>query len=175
MGVTALGSASIPAMLDEKDAAAERAGRIVMDLLARNVRPRDLITRQSIDNAIAAVAASGGSTNAVLHLLAIAREAGVELTSTTSTHQRAHAAAGDLKPGGRYVATDLHRAGGNPLLAQRLSKAASWTASRRRSPAEHWPRRPPTRETPGQDVILPLDGPAQAERRAGDPARQSGA
>jgi dihydroxy-acid dehydratase len=164
MGVTALGSASIPAMLDEKDAAAERAGHIVMDLLARNVRPRDLITRQSIDNAIAAVAASGGSTNAVLHLLAIAREAGVELNIDDFNPISARTPLlCDLKPGGRYVATDMHRAGGVPLLAQRLVEggfvAGSTPTVTGRTLAEE---AADARETPGQDVILPLTAPLKA-------------
>src|SRR5690606_10538822 len=117
LGISPLGSASIPAMLAEKDTAAARAGELAMDLLRRNVRPRDLLTRTAFDNAIAAVAATGGSTNAVLHLLAIAREAGVPLDiDDFNPVSRRTPLLADLKPGGRYVAVDMHRAGGTAVV-----------------------------------------------------------
>src|ERR1700676_3449941 len=95
-----------------------------MDLLKRGVTPRDILTRQAFENAIAGVAASGGSTNAVLHLLAMAREAGVPLTiDDFDTVSKRTPLLADLKPGGRYVAVDLDRAGGIPLLVQRLVAA----------------------------------------------------
>src|SRR5260370_17802611 len=95
-----------------------------MELLRRGVTPSDILTRQAFENAIAGVAASGGSTNAVLHLLAMAREAGVPLTiDDFDIVSRRTFLLADLKPGGRYVAVDLERAGGVPLLAQRLVTA----------------------------------------------------
>jgi dihydroxy-acid dehydratase len=161
LGISPLGSASIPAMLAEKDTAAERAGELVMDLLRRNVRPRDLLTRTAFDNAIAAVAATGGSTNAVLHLLAIAREAGVPLVidDFNPVSQRTPLLA-DLKPGGRYVAVDMHRAGGTPVIARRLIEgglidgtAPTVTGRTLADEAAE------AVETPGQDVIRPLAAP----------------
>src|SRR3954453_16904033 len=101
----------VPAMEPSKADVAEAAGRLVMDVLRRGVRPSDVITRESLENAIAAVAASGGSTNGVLHRVAVAREMGIgfsiddfdRIAERTPT-------LGDLKPGGRFVATDLHAA-----------------------------------------------------------------
>jgi dihydroxy-acid dehydratase len=124
LGVTRLGSASVPALLQEKDVVARDAGRLAMSLLQRGVRPRDIITKDALENAIAGVAASGGSTNAVLHLLAIAREAGVELSleDFDRISERTPLIA-DLKPGGQYVATDLYRAGGAPIVGKRLLDA----------------------------------------------------
>jgi len=124
LGVSPFGSASVPAMLHEKDAVARQVGRLVMDALRRNLRPRDILTRAAFENAIAGVVASGGSTNAVLHLLAIALEAGVplELDDFNTISARTPTLA-DLKPGGRFVATDLYQAGGAPLVAKRLLDA----------------------------------------------------
>ena len=124
LGISPMGSNGIPAMADEKDEAALNAGKLVMELLRRDLRPSRIITRKAVENAIAAVAATGGSTNAVLHLLAIAREAGVglkiddfdEISSRTPL-------VADLKPGGRFVANDLYRAGGIQLIAKRLVDA----------------------------------------------------
>jgi dihydroxy-acid dehydratase len=121
LGISPMGSNGIPATVAEKDEAAFNAGTLVVDLLRRDLRPSAILTRQAIENAIASVAATGGSTNAVLHLLAIAREAGVELSiddfDRISTRTPLIA---DLKPGGRFVANDLYRAGGIQLVAQRL-------------------------------------------------------
>ena len=121
LGISPFGSASVPATDVGKADVAREAGSLVMDMLARDARPRQILTRQAIENAIAAVAATGGSTNAVLHLLAIAREAGVplELADFDRISARVPLLA-DLKPGGRFVATDLHRAGGIPLVVKRL-------------------------------------------------------
>lgn len=161
LGITPLGSASIPAMLAEKDVSAEDAGALVMDLLQRNVRPRDLLTRTAFDNAIAAVAATGGSTNAVLHLLAIAREAGIafDIDDFNPVSDRTPVLA-DLKPGGRFVAADLHRAGGAPVLAQRLidgglidGTALTVTGRTLAQEAAN------AVETVGQEVIRPLATP----------------
>jgi dihydroxy-acid dehydratase len=124
LGVAAMGSVSIPATHPAKEAAAEQAGRLAMENLARGVRPRDLITRAAIENAIAGIVATGGSTNAVMHLLAIATEAGVTLgiDDYNPINDRTPLLA-DLKPGGRYVASDLHKAGGTGVVCQRLVNA----------------------------------------------------
>ncbi len=121
MGISPLGSGSVPAMAPEKTDVARACGRLVLDLVRADLRPSHVITRESLENAARAVVASGGSTNAVLHLLAVARETGVPFdiddieSLSTGTPLLA-----DLKPGGRFVATDLHRAGGVELIARRL-------------------------------------------------------
>src|SRR5205814_10397852 len=99
-------------------------GRLVMDVLARGQRPSDIITREALENAIAAIACSGGSTNGVLHLLAVAKETGVELSidDFDRISERTPLLC-DLKPGGEYVAPDLYEAGGVPLLLRRLKEA----------------------------------------------------
>src|SRR5213594_45474 len=121
LGISPLGSNGIPAMVNEKDEAAFNAGKLVMELLRRDLRPSQILTRKAVENAIAAVAATGGSTNAVLHLLAIAREAGVELTIDDFDRISSRTPLiADLKPGGRFVANDLYKAGGIQLIAKRL-------------------------------------------------------
>src|SRR5919109_208329 len=106
LGISPMGSNGIPATVAEKEEAAFNAGKLVIDVLQRDLRPAQIITRKSIENAIAAVAATGGSTNAVLHLLAIAREAGVELSLTDFDRiNRRVPLIADLKPAGRFVAT----------------------------------------------------------------------
>ena len=124
LGIAALGSGSVPATDPGKTAVAREAGRAVMSLVERRLRPRQILTRAAFEDAIAAVAATGGSTNAVLHLLAIAREAGVplDLAAFDAVSRRTPVIA-DLKPSGRFVATDLHLAGGSPLVARRLVEA----------------------------------------------------
>jgi dihydroxy-acid dehydratase len=161
LGITPMGAASIPAMDPEKDEAARQAGILVVDLLKRGIRPRDVLTRHAFENAIAGVVASGGSTNAVLHLLAIAREAGVPLTidDFNPVSDRVPLLA-DLKPGGRFVATDLHRAGGIRLIAQRLLEhgrlhASAPTVSGRTIGDEA----AAAVETPGQEVVRPTSHP----------------
>jgi len=124
LGISPMGSNGIPATVAEKDEAAFNAGKLVMALLDRDLRPSQILTRKAIENAIASVAATGGSTNAVLHLLAIAREAGVELTIDDFDRISARTPLiADLKPGGRFVANDLYQAGGIPLVAKRLIDA----------------------------------------------------
>ena len=124
LGVSPMRANGVPAMSEEKAGAARRAGAIVMDLVRADLRPRRIVTRKALENAIAAVAATGGSTNAVLHLLAIAREAGVPLEIDDFDRISARTPLlADLKPGGRFVATDLHRAGGVGLVARRLQEA----------------------------------------------------
>jgi dihydroxy-acid dehydratase len=121
LGISPMGANGVPAMLDEKDGVAHRCGELVMDLLRRGVTARSIINRKSIENAIAGVVASGGSTNGVLHLLAVAREAGVPLTIDDFDEiGRRTPLIVDMVPGGKYVATDLYHAGGVPLVAKRL-------------------------------------------------------
>jgi dihydroxy-acid dehydratase len=161
LGIAAMGSVSIPATLPAKDAAAEQAGRLAMDLLARGVRPRDLITRTALENAIAGVVATGGSTNAVMHLIAIANEAEVPLSieDFNAVNDRTPLLA-DLKPGGRYVAADLHAAGGTGVVCQRLVAAGLIDGSAPtvtgRSIGEEAAA---VVETPGQDVVRAFDTP----------------
>jgi len=121
LGLSPVGSASPSAVDPRKDEEAYRAGVMAMDLLRRGVQPRTLATRAAFENAIAAAAGTGGSTNAVLHLLAIAREAGVPLTiDDFDTISRRTPIVADLRPGGKYVATDVDAAGGIQLIAQRM-------------------------------------------------------
>ncbi|MCB9799448.1 MAG: dihydroxy-acid dehydratase [Candidatus Omnitrophica bacterium] len=124
MGMSPIWMNEIPAMDPKKDQACIEAGKLVMDLYKKDLRPSKIITRKSIENAIAAVAMTGGSTNSVLHLLAIAKETGVKLSIEDFDRISARTPLlGDLKPGGRYVASDLYHAGGFRLVAQRLLKA----------------------------------------------------
>jgi dihydroxy-acid dehydratase len=161
LGVTPLGSASVPALLEEKDARAREAGRLAMDLLRRGVRPRDILTREAFENAIAGVVASGGSTNAVLHLLAIAREAEVPLSldDFNRISDRTPLIV-DLKPGGRFVATDLYRAGGTPLVARRLVEAGLVHGGTQTVTARTFGEEAAAaREAPGQEVVRTLEQP----------------
>jgi len=163
MGISPAGSASIPAVDAEKDQMAYRCGELVMELLRRDVRPSHIITRESIENAIASVAATGGSTNAVLHLLALAREMDIPLTidDFDAISERTPLLA-DLKPAGRYVATDVYRAGGIPVIVRRLQEAGvlhenclTVTGKTIGEVARE------AHETPGQPVIHPLSDPIQ--------------
>ena len=124
MGISPMGSAMVPAVDATKADVAVLAGELVVDVLRRGLRPSEIITRESLENAIAAIACSGGSTNGVLHLLALAREAGVEL-SIDDFHRISERTPllCDLHPGGQYVAVDLYHAGGVPLVAKRLQEA----------------------------------------------------
>lgn len=124
LGISPMGFNGVPALDPKKEAVATQCGHLIMDLLKRDLRPARIITRDALDNAIAAVACTGGSTNAVLHLLAVAHEMGVALTMDDfdAINQRIPLIA-DLKPGGRYVAADLYQAGGTRLVAKRLLDA----------------------------------------------------
>ena len=161
MGISPMGSSMVPAMDASKAEVAKEAGALVMDVLARGQRARELITKESLENAIAAIAASGGSTNGVLHLLAVAREAGVPLSIDDFDRiaQRTPLLC-SLKPGGDYVAVDLYEAGGVPLVAQRLLEAGLLHADAQtvtgRTVGEHARE---AKETPGQKVVRPLDDP----------------
>src|SRR5439155_1776790 len=159
LGVAALGSGSVPANDPGKAGVARQAGERVMELVRNNVRPRDIITKDALENAIASVATTGGSTNAVLHLVAIAHEAGLELSLADFDRISAHVPLlADLKPSGRFVATDLYAAGGSALVAQRLLDAKILHGSARtvtgRSIADEARS---AVETPGQEVVRPID------------------
>jgi dihydroxy-acid dehydratase len=161
LGLAPFGSGSVPATDGDKAGVAHRAGALVMDVLGRQLRPRQILTRQAFENAIAAVAATGGSTNAVLHLLAIAREADVPLDiDDFDTISARVPLLADLKPGGRFVATDLHRAGGIPLVARRLLDGgflhADAVTVTGRTIGDHARE---AVETPDQAVVRPLTNP----------------
>ncbi len=165
LGISPAGSAMVPAMNGYKADVARAAGRLVVDVLARGLKPSDLITRDSLENAIAAVAMSGGSTNAVLHLLAIAREADVELDIDDFDRiSRATPLLCDLKPGGAYVATDLYAAGGVPLVLKRMREAGvlheDAVTVDGRTVGEHAAE---ATESAGQRVVRPLDDPLSPE------------
>ncbi|HKY22489.1 MAG TPA: dihydroxy-acid dehydratase [Vicinamibacterales bacterium] len=161
LGISAMGFNDVPAMDKEKARVGREAGALVLDLLKRNVRPRQLITRDAIENAIASVAATGGSTNAVLHLLAIAREAGVELNIDDFDRISAKVPLlADLKPSGRFVATDMYKAGGAGLIAKRLKEAGILKSNAMtvtgRTIGEEADR---ATEPKGQEVVRPLSNP----------------
>jgi dihydroxy-acid dehydratase len=121
LGIAPMGLSSVPATDPSKAAAGRRAGELVMDLLRKNVTPSKIITKPAIENAIAGVAATGGSTNSVLHLLAIANEAKIPLSIDDFDRISSRVPIlADLKPGGRFVATDLYAAGGTALVAKRM-------------------------------------------------------
>lgn len=124
MGISPIWANEVPAMCEEKDAVCFEAGKLVIELLKKDLRPSKIITRKSIENAIAAVAMTGGSTNAVLHLLALAHESGIKLSIEDFDKISSRTPLlGDLKPGGRFVASDLYEIGGFRLVAQRMLEA----------------------------------------------------
>ncbi|MGQ0667575.1 MAG: dihydroxy-acid dehydratase, partial [Nitrospiraceae bacterium] len=161
LGISPLGRNGVPAMDQHKDDVAFECGKLVMDLIRKDLRPKAIITRKSLENAIAAVATTGGSTNAVLHLLAVAREMGIKLhIDDFDRINRKVPLLGDLKPGGRFTAVDLFTAGGTTLVAKRMMDAGILHA------------RQPTvsgrtigeeaalaKESPGQEVLRPLSNP----------------
>jgi dihydroxy-acid dehydratase len=161
LGISPMGSNGIPATAVEKDDAAFNAGRLVVDLLRRDLRPSQILTRKSIENAIAAVAATGGSTNAVLHLLAIAREAGVELSIDDFDRISSRTPLiADLKPGGRFVANDLYKAGGIQLIAKRLLDAGLIDGDTMTVTGKSLAETAKiAAETAGQEVVRPLSNP----------------
>ena len=161
LGISPIGTASVPAMDDRKDDAAFRAGEMVMELLKKGLTARQVITRPALENAVAAVAATGGSTNGVLHLLGVAREAEVELRIDDFDRISSRTPLiADLKPGGRFVANDLYHAGGVPLVARRLLDAGRldgdcMTVTGRTLGEEVRD----VEETPGQEVVRPVSAP----------------
>jgi dihydroxy-acid dehydratase len=161
LGISPAGSAMVPAEDGRKLQVAVEVGELVMDVLRRGQRPSEIITKPALENAIAAIAMSGGSTNGVLHLLAVAKEAGVplEIDEFDRISERTPLLC-DLQPGGRYVATDLYEAGGVPLVLKRMSEAgvlhehaATVTG---RTIGEHAAE---ASETDGQQVVRPLAEP----------------
>jgi dihydroxy-acid dehydratase len=166
IGLSAMGTASVPAVDPRKDDVGRDAGRLVMELIKNETRPRDFLNREAFENAIAAVAASGGSTNGVLHLLAMARECSIplEIEDFDRVSKRTPILA-DLKPGGRYVAYDVDQAGGLRVLARNMLAAGlvhgpAQTVSGRTIAEEA----ALAKETLGQDVI----------RTAADPVKETG-
>ncbi|MGZ4176909.1 MAG: dihydroxy-acid dehydratase [Solirubrobacteraceae bacterium] len=164
LGISPAGFNLVPAVDASKETVAERAGALVMDVLKRDLRPKDIITRASLENAIASIAASGGSTNGVLHLLAIAREMGISL-HIDDFHEISERTPliCDLMPGGRFAAPHLHEAGGVPLLVKRLKDAGllhedtlTVTGQTIGEVADA------ATERPGQEVVRPLENPIKA-------------
>ncbi|MBX3330347.1 MAG: dihydroxy-acid dehydratase [Nitrospira sp.] len=161
LGISPMGRNGVPAMDGRKDDVAFECGKMVMELVKQDLRPSRIITRKSLENAIAAVATTGGSTNAVLHLLAIARESGIKLSiDDFDKINRKVPLLADLKPGGRFAAADLYAAGGTTLVAKRLLEAGllhgnqpTVTGRTIGQEAAHG------RETPGQQVLRPLSHP----------------
>ena len=161
LGISPMGPSMVPAQYPSKAEVAYDAGKLVVDVLRRGLKPRDIITREALENAIAAVTSSGGSTNGVLHLLAVAREAGVELSiDDFDAISDKTPLLCDLKPGGQYVAVDLHEAGGVPVLVNRLRElgvlhadAITVTGKTVGEIADE------AEETPGQRVVRGLDEP----------------
>ena len=163
LGLSPMGSSMVPAAYEDKNRVATEAGALIMDVIARGQRPRDIITRAGLENAIAAIATSGGSTNGVLHLLALASEAGVELDIDDFDRIAARTPTTcDLKPGGRFVAKDLYEAGGIAVVAKRLLDAGLLHEDAQtvtgRTIGEHARE---AAETPGQEVVRPLDDPVK--------------
>jgi dihydroxy-acid dehydratase len=161
LGISPMGRNGVPAMDQRKDDVAFECGKMVMDLLKRDIRPRQIITRKSLENAIAAVATTGGSTNAVLHLLAIAREAHIKLSiDDFDKINRKVPLLADLKPGGRFTASDLYAAGGTTLVAKRLLDAGILHAGQPtvtgRTIGEE---AKDAKETSSQQVLRPLSNP----------------
>jgi len=164
IGLCPFGMASVPQVDRRKMDVARKAGEIVMDAVKKDRKPRDICTSQAFENAIAAVSASGGSTNAVLHLLAMAHEAGVELKiDMFQTISQRTPLLCDLKPAGKYTAVDVDKAGGIPVIAQRLVEggfvhkdAVTVTGQTIGQEAAQ------AHETPGQDVIRPVSSPIKA-------------
>ncbi len=165
LGISAGGSAMVPAEDDDKSTVAEKVGELVIRVLAEDITPSKVITKASLENAIACVCASGGSTNGVLHLIALAHEMGIELTVDDFERiSRATPLWASLKPGGRFVATDLYAAGGVPVLLKRLDDAGllhrdqiTVTGQTIGEVAEA------ATEAPGQEVVLPVDAPLKPE------------
>ncbi len=161
LGISPPGANDVPALDPRKDEVAEQAGRLVMELVKQDTRPRQIMTRAALENAIASVAATGGSTNGVLHLLAIAREAGVPLTIDDFDRVASRTPViASLKPGGEYVATDLHDAGGIPLVVRRLSEAGLIDSTARTVDGRTLAQVAEAAvETPGQRVVTSIAAP----------------
>jgi dihydroxy-acid dehydratase len=161
LGLSPVGYASISAGDPRKEPATRRAGELLVKLLGENRRPKDVVTRDAFENAIAGVVTTGGSTNAVLHLLALAHETGVALAlSDFDRVSRRTPLLVDLKPRGAYLAADLDRAGGVPLVAKRLLEARCLHGEARAADGVSWDEHARHAvETAGQQVVRPLSQP----------------
>ena len=164
LGISPMGFNGVPAMDPRKDDVAFRCGQLIMDLLRKDLRPKQIITRASLENAIAAVATTGGSTNSVLHLLAVAKEVGINLSlDDFDLINRRVPLLADLKPGGKFMAADLSMAGGTTLVAKRLLDAGILHADQPtvtgRTIGEEARQ---AKETSGQQVLRPLSNPIKA-------------
>jgi len=166
LGIATAGSGNVPATDPKKAEVGRAVGARLMTLVGENVRPRDIMTRTAFDNAIASVATTGGSTNAVLHLMAIAHEAGVELALNDFDRISANTPLlADMKPSGRFVATDLYAAGGTALVARRLLEAGAVAGEARTVSGR----------TLGEEAALAIETPGQqVVRQANDPLKASG-
>jgi dihydroxy-acid dehydratase len=164
LGISMLGSGSVPATDPEKANVGRAVGAQAVELARGGVRPRTILTRQAIENAIAVVSATGGSTNAVLHLLAIAREAGIDLKLDDFDRISARTPViADLKPSGRFVATDLHAAGGSSLVIKRLIEAGWMTGTAPSVSGRTLAEESATAvEKPGQEVVRPIAQPLKS-------------
>ncbi|MFW5691568.1 MAG: dihydroxy-acid dehydratase [Chloroflexota bacterium] len=161
MGISPMGMNDVPAVADEKEDVALNAGAMILNLIENDMRPSKVVTREALENAVAVAAGTGGSTNAVLHTLAFAREAGIDLTidDIEAISARTPILA-DMTPTGRYNALDVYKAGGIRLLTQRMLEGGylhggTLTVTGRTLADEA----ASATETPGQQVILPLDAP----------------
>ncbi|HEY0583419.1 MAG TPA: dihydroxy-acid dehydratase [Chloroflexota bacterium] len=163
-GLSAMGTAGVPAEDPRKGDVGRQCGELIMDILRRGVRPRDVFTRAAIENAIAGVATTGGSTNAVLHFMAMAREAGVPLDIDDFDRISSRTPLlGDMRPGGKYAAADLDRAGGTRLVAKRLVEGGFADPSAMTVTGRTFGEEAAlAEETPGQDVVRPLDQPIKS-------------
>ena len=160
LGISPMGANEIPAMDPRKDEAARECGRLVMRLLERDLRPRRILTRRALENAVTSVAATGGSTNGVLHLLAIAGESGIHLSLDDFDAISARTPVlADLKPGGRFTAPDMERAGGMRLLSKRLIEGNLLQDELTVSGRTLFQEAEEAREVPDQEVIRPWSHP----------------
>jgi dihydroxy-acid dehydratase len=165
LGVSPMGWNGVPAVDPRKNDIAFETGKLAMDVLRKGLRPRQLITRNALYNAIAGVMATGGSTNAVLHLLAVAKEAGVKLTIDEFDRiSRKTPLLADLKPWGNYTAPEMHEAGGMAVVAKRLLEAKLLHANEMTVTGRTiGDEARAAREAPGQKVICTLDNPLKAQ------------
>jgi len=160
LGLSPMGANDVPAVHPDKDAQARRCGALVMDMIQRGQSARALITHESLTNAATLVTATAGSTNAILHLLAIAREAGVGFVlDEFDAIARRTPVITDLKPGGRYMAPDLFTAGGTPLVARRLFDAGLLSDAQTCTGNGLAEESRDAREAPGQQVVRSADAP----------------
>ena len=161
IGICPMGMGDVPAEDPEKETVAYQAGEMMLDILERNIRPSDLVTRRSLENSLAASAATAGSTNSILHCLAFAREAGIDFTlDDIEAISRRTPIIGDMRPTGQYVALDLFKAGGVPILINRLIDGGYMVGDTPTVTGQTLAEAcADAVETPGQDVIRDLDNP----------------